>query len=629
MLLRFFPMFSNAFKASAVAPAFSCSAISAAALLCALSFSAHAQSMATPAAATLEETVVAATRTAQPLSDAVADISIVDRETLDRSGAAALEDVLARLPGVEIVRNGGPGSTASVYLRGANNEFTAVYIDGIRVDLQSGSGGAPWEAMPLDLIDRVEVLRGPAGAVYGSDAMGGAIQIFSKKGEGAPRPSVSVGGGTYGTRQAAAGLSGGAGAFDYAVGMSYAESDGFSARTRASDNPDKDGYRRKSANARLGFQISQAQRLEATVLHSESNSGYDTSKADDRAINRLQAAGLSWDAQWSEHYRSKLSVSESRQEYETKPSPYLTETVLRNYLFQNEWRQGMHTFSAALERREDQLTNDAITPTVRDRHQNALALGWGLRAGAHTLQLNARHDRDSEFGGKTTGSAAYAYAITPQWRVNASAGTAFRAPTLYQRFSQYGDASLQPQQSHNAEIGVRWAEAGNHFSATAYRNRVTNLINYVGGPGACVSKFGCYENVGKAVYEGITLAGSYKLGAVRLSGSVDFQNPRDETTGKRLARRAQRHATLGADTTVAGWTLGAQMQAYSQRFDDAANKKPLGGYTLWNLSASRELGHDLTLLARVDNLADKHYELAQTYGTAGRSFYIGMKWAPK
>lgn len=623
----FCSMRSNTLQARSCAPACAYSSIMLA-VCCAFSAGAYAQSSAATGVV-MEETVVAATRSSQPLSDTLADVSIVDRETLDLSGAAALEDVLSRLPGVEMVRNGGPGSTTSVYLRGANNEFTAVYIDGIRVDMQSGSGGAPWEAMPLEAIERVEVLRGPAGAVYGSDAIGGVIQILTRKGEGPARPSVSVGVGSYGTRNGAANLSGGNGVADYALGVSYAEADGFSARTRPQDNPDDDGYRRKSARARVGLQLNADHRLEGTLLHSTSNVGYDTSKADDRAINSLNAAGLSWSAQWSAHYRTKLSLGESRQEYETQPSPYQTKTLLRNYLWQNEWQAGIHRWSATLERREDQLTNASITPQQRQRHQNALALGWGMQSGAHTLQLSARHDDDSEFDGKTTGSAAYAYALTPQWRVHASTSTAFRVPTLYQRFSAYGDASLRPQDSRNAEIGVRWGQGSQQFSATAYRNRVNHLINYVSGPGACASAYGCYENVDKAVYEGITLAGAYKLGMVRWSGSLDFQNPRNETLDKQLARRAKRHAVLAADTLLAGWNLGAQMQAYSQRFDDAANRKTLGGYTLWNLYASRSLGRDLTLLARVDNLADKHYQLADTYGVAGRAFYVGLKWEPQ
>lgn len=596
---------------------------------------AHAQEGATLLAQNLHapsmsDVVVTATRTPQPLSDLVADVSIVDRETIETSGATGLVDVLARLPGVEMSRNGGPGTTTSLFLRGAETRFTAVYIDGVRVDSQS-TGGAAWEAIPLSLIDRIEVLRGPAGAVYGSDALGGVVQIFTKKGEAGVAPYVGVGAGSHGTYRAEAGVSGASGTFDYALGIVRETSEGFNARPIAGQNPDRDGYRSTAANARLGLQINAAHRIEGTLVANDINSGYDATYTpskgivnDDRNLHRLHALGLNWQAQWSANYKTRLSITDSRDRYETKPSPYLTETQLRGYLFQNEWRLGAHLFTAALERREDHLTN---APIDRDRSQDALALGWGYNAGGHTVQLNVRHDSDSEFGGQNTGSASYGYAFTPQWRATASVGTAFRAPTLYHRFSEYGRADLKPEESRNAELGLRWAEGSSTFSVVAYRNRVKNLISFAGA-GPCASTFGCYANTARAQYEGVTLAGSHRIGAVQLRGSIDLQNPKDLDTGKQLARRAKRHATFGADTRLAGWTLGAEVQASGRRYDTVANTNVLGGYTLVNLYASTRLARDYQLIARVDNLADKNYQLARTYATPGRTFFVGLKWAP-
>ena len=581
---------------------------------------------------TLQEVVVTANRIAQPLSDLTADMTIIDDQTIARQGPGGVADVLARVPGIQITRNGGPGASTSVYLRGAETRFTAVYVDGVRVDSQS-TGGASWQAMPLALIDHIEVLRGPAAAVYGSDALGGVVQIFTKKGEGAPKPYVGFGIGNRGTYTAEAGIAGAAGGWDYAIGLNRAQSDGFNARTTPTANPDKDGYRNNAITGRLGYQINQQHRVEATMMGSDMNSGYDGTPApfvDDRSINKTYALGLNWQAKWTDHYSTKLQFSQSRDYYETRPSPYQTDTRLHNYLFQNEWRYGIHTMTAALERREDGLVNGDID---RDRHQNALALGYGMHSGAHTVQLNLRRDDDSEFGGKTTGSAAYGYEFAPNWRATATVGNAFRAPTLYQRFSQYGDASLQPEKSKNAELGLRWSQGSNSFSATAYRNNVTNLINYVGGVGTCPGSSGpfggCYANVGKARLEGITLAAATKLGQFNLHGSLDFQNPRDVNTDKVLARRAKRYGTLGAETRVAGWTLGADMQASAKRFDNAANTAVLGGYTLFNLSASTQIAKDFTLLGRINNLADIKYETARTYATEGRSVYVGVKWMPQ
>ena len=573
----------------------------------------------------LRETIVTATRSAQPVEDVVADVTIIDRALIERSGAVGLADVLKRVPGIEISRNGGPAATTSVFLRGAESRFTAVYIDGVRVDSQS-TGGASWESIPLALIDRIEILRGPAGAVYGSDAMGGVIQLFTKRGEEGFAPFAGVGVGTYNTRKVDAGFSGASGGFDYALGLAYEKSDGFNARPIATQNPDRDGYRSQSANLRLGFQVNQAHRLEATALTSDSNSGYDNGLGeDDRSLHKLQAIGLNWQAKWTDIWSTRLSVTDSRDRYETSPSPYLTLTNLRGYTLQNEFRVGSHLLTAALERKVDQLRN---APIDKGRSQDAVALGYSFASKSHSVQLNLRHDKDSEFGGKTTGSAAYAYAFTPEWRASVSAGTAFRVPTLYQRFSEYGVSTLVPESSRNVELGLRWSRSDSSVGLVAYRSKVDNLISFAGA-GTCVSPYGCYANTARAEYSGATLNASQMVGNVNLGASLDLQNPRDLSTGKQLARRARQHGTLTADTRAGAWQLGAEAQFSGQRFDDAANTRPLGGYSLLNLSASTPLAKDWTLLARVDNLADKRYELARTYATAGRSFYVGVKWAPK
>ncbi|WP_311221422.1 MULTISPECIES: TonB-dependent receptor domain-containing protein [unclassified Acidovorax] len=594
---------------------------------------AAAQTLLAQAATTtqLRDTVVTATRVERPLTDLVADVSVVDRDTIERSGAVGVSDLLARLPGVEVSRNGGQGSSSSVFLRGAESRFTAVYIDGVRVDSQT-TGGAQWEQIPLAQIDRIEVLRGPAAAVYGSDAIGGVIQLFTKKGEGKPAPYVQLGLGNHGTRTAQAGVSGGAGMVDYSLGISHERSDGFNARTTATANPDDDGYRRTSGNARVGLQIDPRHRIEGTLLASNLESQYDNTRTtDDLNHHQLRTGGLAWVARWSDAYTTRLQANASRSQYSTTPSFYLTETTLRNYLFQNEWRLGAHLVTAALERREDELHNPAAsgTPDLRgERSQNALALGYGVAVGAHSLQANLRRDDDSEFGGKSTGSLAYGFAVTPQWRATVSGGTSFRAPTLYQRFSQYGVATLQPESGRNIEAGLRWTEGDSSVGVVAYRNRIRNLINF-GAPGTCRDDFGCYESIGRAEYTGITLSAVHRIASVNLRGSFDWQDPRDLDTGRQLARRSKRHASLGADTQIAGWTLGTEVQASGRRFNEAANTNVLGGYGMVNLYASTRVSRDFTLLARVDNLGDKRYETARTYATEGRTLYVALKWAPQ
>ncbi|MBY4594031.1 TonB-dependent receptor domain-containing protein [Ottowia caeni] len=595
------------------------------ALGCALS--AHAQTSELPlevAAASLGETMVTATRVQQPLTDVVADVTVIGAQEIQRSGALTLTDLLARQAGFELVRNGGPGSTSSVYMRGAENRFTAVYIDGVRVDTQS-TGGPPWEAIALGQIDRVEVVRGAAAAIYGSDAVAGVIQIFTRKGQGPFLPYVGVGFGNHGTKKAEAGFSGKSGGIDYAIGVERGTSHGFD--SRPGSNPDDDGYNNTNASASVGWDINDVHRLEANGAYSNMEARYDgfTPNLDDQGVNRLRTGGLAWSARWTQNYSTRLSINESRQSYETRPSVYRSETTLRDYLFQNEWRSGSHLVNAALERREDRLVN---SPIDRSRHQNAIALGYGFAGGAHTLQVNLRRDNDSEFGGQTTGSVSYGYSFAPGWRVTAAAGTSFRVPTLYQRFSQYGQPALRPEKGRNLEVGLHWADGGSRFGVAAYRNRVRNLITF-GAAGPCGDFYGCYENTGRAEYQGITLSAAHKLAGVNLSGSLDVQEPTDLNTGKLMARRARNILKLAADTNVGSWTVGAEVQASSRRYDNAANTNVLGGYGLVNLYATTTIARQWTFLARINNVADKDYQLARGYATAGREFYVGLRWMMK
>ncbi|MDQ0082342.1 vitamin B12 transporter [Variovorax boronicumulans] len=604
---------------------------------------AHAQD-----APTLGETVVTANRTPQALSDLVGDVSIIDRKTIERSGATGVADVLARLPGIEISRSGGVGNTTSLFIRGAETRFTAVYLDGVRIDSQS-TGGADWEGIPLSQIDRIEVLRGPAAAVYGSDAVGGVIQLFTKRGEEGVSPYAGIGFGSKGLRKIEGGVSGKSGLFDYSFGVAHEESKGYNVQPASKRNvvkdgytsPDRDGYNSTSGNVKLGFQITPDQRLEATLLTSDIKAGYDATVSyrtkppilfrDDVSNNTLRTAGLTWSAKWNDIYSTRVQVTDSQSVYKTQPSFYRTETNLRGYLFQNEFRFGPHLVTATLERREDALENAPTTSSKllsRDRSQDAISLGYGFVQGPHSLQLHVRHDRDSEFGGKTTGSAAYGYAITPSLRFTASAGTAFRVPTLYQRFSEYGVSTLRPESSQNVELGMNYAKDGTTAGIVVYRNRVRNLINFVGTATGCASTFGCYTNVNRATLQGATLSASQRLGDVTLRASLDVQDPKDADTGNLLARRSKRHGTLGADWRVAGWTLGAEVQSSSKRYDDAANTIKLGGYTVLNLSASTQITRDLNLVARVDNVGNKDYQFARLYANAGRTAYVGLKWTP-
>lgn len=578
-----------------------------------------------------EQIVITANRMAQPLSSVLADVSIIDRAEIERTAVGSVVDLLARLPGIEFVRNGGPGGATSVYIRGGENRHTAVYIDGVRFDSQA-TGGPPWDQLPLELIERIEVVRGPAAAVYGSDAIVGVVQIFTRQGQGPARPTAALTLGSYGTLQAQAGVAGANQGWNYAFAAAQGRSSGFDATRPGAfaHNPDRDGWQRSSLQARVGYRLDERNSLDASLLGSRMKSGYDGSPTtDDRSESTVRNGRLAWLARWSAHASTRLQIGQTESQYQTQPSFYRTETTLRDYTLLHEQGVGTSRFTGTLERREDALFNPATPfgPAFGGkRHQNAMGLGWRAEFGGHALQLHLRRDDDSEFGAKNTGSLAWGWTFLPQWRLSASTASSFRVPTLYQRFSEYGNAQLVPESGRNAELGLRHAVAGSELSLTAWRNRSTQLITFVGA-GPCASLFGCYANVGRARQEGISLAGRTTWAGVELHGSLDWHDPRNLDTGKTLQRRARRLARLGALTRLSGWTLGSEVQATGRRPDDAASTQPLGGYALVNLTASRTLLPGLVLEARLDNLGDKKYEMARDYATPGRNSQLTLRWA--
>jgi vitamin B12 transporter len=549
-------------------------------------------------AAVADTVVVTATRSPLPLSQVLADMSVLERDAIERSGASCVADLLARLPGVEFSRNGGPGTVTGVFVRGGESRHTAVFIDGVRVDSQA-TGGAMWEMLPVEQVERIELLRGPAAAIYGSDAVGGVVQIITRQGKGAPRATAAVTMGAKSLRQGQVSLAGAAGPLDYALSASHGRSDGFNARPIATANPDIDGWRRDGGRT-----------------------------TDDVSDYALRTATLGWSSHWAAGSDTRVTVGQSRSTYETQPSYYRSETTLRNFLLRHEELVAGQHLSVSLERRDDHLLNPAtaFAATLEgERTQDAVALGWRTDIGAHGLQAHLRYDDDSEFGGEGTGSLAWGWNFAPGFRVTASAATSFRAPTLYQRFSEYGTATLQPEAGRNVEAGLRWAQGGHELSATVWRNRLRQLIAF-GAAGPCASTFGCYENIGRAQYEGVTLSGRTTLAGWALIASVDWHDPRNLDTGLVLVRRARKLANLGVQTTWGGWLLGVDVQAADARFDNTANTQRMGGYALVNLSVAKPLGAGLVLEGRIDNALDKAYEVARTYANARRAAQITLRW---
>lgn len=594
----------------------------------------------------LAPVIVTATRTPQPAAKVLADVTVITSSQLEAKHGSTLAEVLQQTAGLQLSQNGGTLSTTSLFLRGADSRHTAVLIDGVRVDTQTLSGGAWWEAIPLDLIDRIEVLRGPASAVYGSDAMSGVVQILTRQGRPGPaRWVVNAAVGSYGSRSLQAQVSGATDTWNYALTGNTKRSDGFNATRQDNGyvpdvaNPDRDGYSQQGMTAKVGLKLTPDHRLEMNLMSTRMTVDYDGGAASTNASNyRINTWQGRWSSQWSPTWSSSVSLSQGQAHLEEKNTeyPYLTDTVSDTFTWINEWRSGHHQLQLNAEQRRDHLNNPDLsgysTPIDTSRVQQSAAMSyqWHSPQG-WTLQAQARHDRNDDFGHQTTGSAGIAVPIgSTAWKAVFNLSTGFRAPTLYQQYSEYGNKDLRPESSRNVELGLQYQKDDLKLRASLYRNRIHQLIDWVSGSTVCQNAYGCYENIdGNVRLQGLSLDAQQHWAGIDWSGRAEWLTARQLETDLFLARRAARTATFNMDKSWGAWKAGSSLQLASSRFDDAPNLHRLGGYGLLGVQLQRQLSSDWTLQFQGTNVLNKDYQLVRGYRTAPAAFMINLRWEPK
>ncbi|SHN44655.1 vitamin B12 transporter [Duganella sacchari] len=585
--------------------------------------------------------VVTATRTPQPLANVISDTITISAEQISESGAGSIIDLLQRQRGIEIARNGGAGTASSVYIRGANSNHNIVLVDGVRIG-SSTTGAANWSAIPLTAIDHIEIVYGPLSSLYGADAIGGVIQIFTKKGKGAPSVTAFAGYGSDKTREADATLSGATGgehSFSYAISAGKEKSDGFSATRPASGsyNPDRDGYDKENVSGQFSLQLAPGYEAGALFLHSKLDSQYDSgaSAYDVRSKALFETAALYGKAQFVSNVDTLLQYAESKDNGETFSSAAATgysriNTKQTDITLQNDIRIGEDVLQVLYDHRKEEVDTNGFKLDKPERTTNSWAASYNARRGANLLNAAIRRDK-SVYGAKNTGSLGYGYDFTRQLRATASYGTSFRAPTYNELYYPgYGNPANKPEQGKNAEIGIRWDDGVNAISANYYRNRLTDLLlSTTPCPFGTSTGKSCVYNIANATLEGLTVAGATKLAGVNLNASIDLQDPKDDNSGKRLARRSKKHGNLSADYAIGQWKLGAELDLSGDRYDDALNKTRLGGYGLVNLFATYAITRDWSALVRWNNIGDKQYDLANNYATPGSKVFAGIRYGYK
>ena len=600
---------------------------------------AAAQSTSQPRASTLEPVIVTAARVSQPIADALADVTVIGADEILRSGVQSLAELLQRQPGVEIVQNGGPGTVSGALLRGANRGQTLVLIDGLRAG-SSSAGSTTLEAIPLDQIDHIEILRGPASSLYGADAIGGVVQVFTKRAPGTAQgttftPNLSAGFGTYNTGAVSAGLSGANGPVRFSLQAGGRTSDGFNAIVNPDNysyNPDRDGFSTENISANANWTWATDQEFALQYFGNRLNSQFDGGLPyfDDRTITTVQAWSVSSRNRINDVWTSLLTAGQGSDDSvsETGFGNSRFKTTQRQYFWQNDFTLPVGALGVILERREEHLATDADFATTQ-RDTNSLTGVYQLRYDAFALQANLRRDDSNQYGGKTTGGLALGYRLSPAWRVTAGVSTGFKAPSFndlyYPGFSNPG---LVPETSKNVEAGVYWnaaqGDARWEVRAIGYHNQVDELIVF-----ECDADFNCApQNVERATLEGVTLGLDFNWRDTRVTASLDLQNPTDDATGKLLPRRARTHGAMQVLQQAGPVQLGVEFIASSLRYDDAADTVKMGGYGIVNLTVEWPFSKGFSLLLRGGNVLNKNYQLAADFSTGGATAYAGIRWQP-
>lgn len=609
--------------------------------------------------------VVTATRIPTRASELLSDVTTLTRADIERAGSIPLAELLGSQPGIQVTANGGRGAMESIFLRGTNGAHTLILIDGQRVS-SATMGTTAIEHLPVEQIERIEILRGPASSLYGADAIGGVIQIFTRHGDGNPAPSFAVGAGRYGTTVGSLAYGGTTGDTRFHVQAGQERSSGFSDIKEAKGgsydmyNPDRDGYDNRNLTASVEQKLVAGLKVGADYFYTHGVKHFDstncspnfpwpcTASFDNRLVQTLDSTSVHADYQVASGWKTSLRIGQSRDQMTNWQFDPLTSVVTEpRYETRNNqlaWQNDIHLaggkLMAAAEWRGVHV--DSTQPLVEhDQDTRALILGYQKWIGDHSLQASGRTDSISRLGRHNTGSLAYGYRLADHWIARASLGTAFHAPTFNDLYwpldlvSFYqGNPNLKPERARNKDLGLNYEAADVSASATLYYNSISNLIDYV--PGTAPTFIGTMDNVNNATIKGATFHYQRRVGAWDWNMGYDILSARDDATGRVLQRRAPRTGSLEIRRSFAAFDVGSQVLATSSRYNDRSNSQTLGGYAVVNLTAGYRLDSAWSLQAKLGNLFNKDYVVVRStlapyndYAVAGRSLFVSLRYAPR
>lgn len=570
----------------------------------------------------LNPLVVTATLAPRTADESLSSVTVIDEADLRRQDPKDLTDILRAQPGVDLSSSGSFGKNTSLFMRGTGSESTLLMIDGIR--LRSATiGGPAWQFLDPQMFQRVEIVRGPRGSLYGADAVGGVVQLFTPEGEGGPRPRISLGGGSFDTRRASASLSGREGGTRYHVAASRLDTDG----TEIVEGEGDKGYDNTTGLARVSHLFENGAELGVLGLRARGNTefvGGDTDYVQ-------QVAGVYGELPITDTWTSRLTLSEARDESDNKDTfgDSRIDTLTQTARWQNTVALGAHELIAGAEVSEDEV--DGTVDYDEESRDNVAIFAQALMDFSPlSVQAGLRHDDNEAFGEEVTGSLALGYAFDDHHTLRASYGTAFRAPTFNELFwPGFGNPNLDPERSETLELGLRGQVGHGFWDLAVYQTEIDDMIatTLQGG------RFAPF-NVEEARIRGVEVATGAELDDWTLRAALTYTDPENrggENHGRRLPRRASQGLRLDADRVLGDWTLGGSWIAQNHRYNDTANDERLPGFGIVNLRAGWRFAPQWAARLTLENVLDRDVVTARDFSgrdfeNAGRAAFLSVQF---
>lgn len=573
--------------------------------------------------------VVTAARAPQLLTDALPHTTVLLRRDIEQSQAVDLPALLAAEAGVQFASNGGRGTATGLFLRGAPTRQVLVLVDGVPLSRQDASGQVGIEHLMLEQAERIEIVRGNVSALYGGGAVGGVIQIFTRRPTSQPEASVRLESGARGLVHGSALVRGQIGNTGVALGVSRASDRGFSAldpAVKPAANPDRDGYGNTSASLQLTQALAPGHGLSAGWLHSDGrldyDSAFDTPADVQNSRTRKDLLHLRSENLVRPGWDSSLTLSTQREDVRQHASGafgfdgrYLTGGHALNWVNTLELGAALTAIAGIdLQRQTIEVAGSY------DRGRNVQALFGGLqwRQGAQDLALHLRQDHVQGVGGHTSGSLGWGWQVAPAWKLIAQLANAFNAPPLgYLHAPFFGNPDLQPELSGSAELGLQYAAGSQRVRATLFATRVRQELDY----DPVARRF---NNIARTRNQGLEVSYDGRIGSADVRASLTAQDPIDADTDARRVRRSRVLAALAVSQPLgADVRVGVALRHAGNRPDGGVL---LPAYTVGDLTAQWDLRRDLQLFGRIENLGDARYQTANGYNQPPRGVFAGLRW---